>query len=103
MINDIVVKIVIINRWLLLTRAWITISLGMNPRNGGSPPNDRKFIMIVNFRGLDLNVYENSWFIWAIPIVFMSITMFAVNTVYTKKYKDHRDSLDIMAANIHLI
>lgn len=41
---------------------WIVIHFGINPKNGGNPPNDRKFMIKKNFilKLLFIEIY--SWF-----------------------------------------
>lgn len=43
---------------------WITIHLGKNPKNGGSPPKDNKEINNLNFTKGDWLKKENTWFRW---------------------------------------
>lgn len=50
--------------WFSDTRDWITSHLGKNPKNGGNPPNDSKFMNRVNFKILDLKNKVNNWLIW---------------------------------------
>lgn len=45
----------IIGVGLIITRLVITIHLGMNPRRGGSPPIDKKLIMIRKL------IFDGSW------------------------------------------
>lgn len=64
MINVIVVKKVIKNNWLLIINDWMTSHLGINPKKGGNPPNDKRFIKRENFIIFDPKNKENNWLIW---------------------------------------
>ncbi len=49
MISDVITMIVAIGVILFTIISWITIHLGRNPRNGGSPPRDSSDVNIMNF------------------------------------------------------
>lgn len=50
--------------WFIEIKELINIHLGKNPIKGGSPPNDRKVVKIINFRIGELLNIENVWLIW---------------------------------------
>lgn len=74
--------------------------MGRNPRNGGSPPKDRRFIIMENFSVFDVNMVENNWLIWINFIELSNITTLNVNRVYNIKYVNHKGSLDLILASI---
>ena len=64
MINVIIIIIVNINNWLFNVKYWIVNHLGINPKKGGSPPNDNKFKNKENFKVLLKKKSINNWLIW---------------------------------------
>lgn len=50
--------------------------MGRNPRNGGSPPSDRKFVMNVNLTNL---FFKRMLFIWFTKKVLVE---FRMNTIF---------------------
>ena len=56
------------------TSSWIKESLGINPKKGGSPPNDIKDINNLNFKEGLLTLDEDKWVKWYILFEKKSIT-----------------------------
>lgn len=50
--------------WLQQVNCWINNHFGKNPKNGGNPPKDKKFINNVNFKIFLFTNQENNWFKW---------------------------------------
>lgn len=52
------------NVWLNSINGWITIHFGINPKNGGSPPRENMFIIIIIFIPVDIDLLEIIWLKW---------------------------------------